>query len=114
MKRIEPTEMQKMFNEGGLWGKTKSGELSTVTLEHRHPALTVANEPFCTYSQMISYRDASGNEVARVHQYLRPDGTIGASGKPDPKRVFIDGTLYRLKKKPKDTGETGESTVKSG
>jgi len=103
-----------MFNEGGLWEMTKSGELSTVTLEDRHPALTVANEPFCTYSQMISYRDRSDNEVARVHQYLRPDGTIGASGKPDPKRVFIGGTLFRLIRKPKDTGETGEHTVKPG
>ncbi|HXM05112.1 MAG TPA: hypothetical protein VN939_21040 [Chthoniobacterales bacterium] len=103
MKRIPATEMQKLFNEGGYWEKAKSGEFSTVTLEHRHPALTAANEPFCTYSQMISYRDASDNEVARVHQYLRPDGTIGASGKPDPKRLFADGELLRLHKKPKDS-----------
>jgi hypothetical protein len=40
MKRIPTTEMQKMFNEGGYWDKTKSGELTTVTLEHRHPSLT--------------------------------------------------------------------------
>jgi hypothetical protein len=103
MKRIEPTEMQKMFNEEGLWEKTKTGELSTVLLEDRHPALTVANEPFCTRSQMVSYRDVSDNEVARVHQYLRTDDTIGASGKPDPKRIFLKGTLYRLVKKPKVT-----------
>ncbi len=103
MKRIQPTEMQKMFNEGEFWEKTKSGELSTVPLENRHPALTAAKEPFCTYSQMISYRDASNNEVARVHQYLRQDGTIGASGKPDPKRLYVGGTLYRLQKKPKDS-----------
>lgn len=103
-----------MFNEEGYWDKTKSGEFTTVTLEHRHPALTAANEPHCTYSQMISYRDANDNEMARVHQYLRPDNTIGASGKPDPKRIFVDGQLYRLVKKPKNTGETGESTVKSG
>jgi hypothetical protein len=102
MKRISPTEMQKMFNDEDYWGKAKSGEFTTVTLEHRHPALTAASEPHCTYSQMISYRDASGNEMARVHQYLRPDGTIGASGKPDPKRIFVGGTLYRLFKKPKD------------
>jgi hypothetical protein len=101
MKRIEPTEMQRMFNEGGFWEKAKSGEFVTVTLEHRHPALTIANEPFCTYSQMISYRDAADNEAARVHQYLRPDGTIGASGKPDPKRLFVKGELYRLHRKPK-------------
>jgi hypothetical protein len=101
MKRIPVNEMQKIFNEEGFWEKTKSGKLSTVTLEHRHPALPAANEPFCTYSQMISYRDSEGNEVARVHQYLRPDGKIGASGKPDPKRVFLRGTLYRLAKKQK-------------
>lgn len=101
MKRIPATEMQKMFNEGGYWNKAKTGELKTVTLEHRHPALTAANEPFCTLSQMISYRDTSDNEVARVHQYLRTDGTIGASGKPDPKRLSVEGELYRLQKKPK-------------
>ena len=103
MKRISATEMQKMFNEGGYWDKAKSGEFTSVTLEHRHPALTAANEPFCTHSQMVSYRDALGNEAARVHQYLRQDGTIGASGKPDPKRLYMGGTLYRLLKKPKDS-----------
>jgi len=95
--------MQKMFNEEGYWEKTRSGEFTTITLEHRHPALTAANEPHCTYSQMISYRDAENNEMARVHQYLRSDGTLGASGKPDPKRLFVHGTLYRLYKKPKDS-----------
>ena len=103
MKRVEATVLQRMFNDGDFWGKAKSGQLTVVTLEHRHPALTAANEPFCTYSQMISYRDASDNEIARVHQYLRPDGTLGASGKPDPKRLFVDGTLYRLVKKKKDS-----------
>jgi hypothetical protein len=67
-------------------------------LEDRHPALPKASEPYCTHSQMISYRDPDNNEVARIHQYLRPDGSIGASGKPDPKRLLHDGTLYRLVK----------------
>jgi hypothetical protein len=105
--------MQKMFNEGGLWEKTKSGEFTTVTLEHRHPALTAANEPYCTHSQMISYRDAENNEVARVHQYLRPDNSIGASGKPDPKRIFIGGILYRLSKKQKVSTTQKTSTNQS-
>jgi hypothetical protein len=101
MKRIEPTEMQRIFNEGGYWDKTKSGEFSTVVLEDRHPTLSAASEPFCTRSQMVSYRDPAGNEAARVHQYLRMNGTIGASGKPDPKRLYFKGELYRLIKKPK-------------
>ncbi len=100
--RVEQDEMRKIFNEGRYWEKTQSGEFSAVVSQDRHPSLTAANEPFCTRSQMISYRDASDFEMARVHQDLRTDGTIGASGRPDPKRVYANGTLYRLKKKPKD------------
>ena len=73
-----------------------------VILEDRHPSLTLACEPFCTRSQMVSYRDHDDSEIVRVHQYLRKDNSIGASGKPDPKRLLDDGTLYRLVKKPKD------------
>jgi len=52
-------------------------------------------------SQMVSYRDKDNNEIARVHQFVRPDGSLAASGRPDPKRLLEDGILYRLEKKPK-------------
>ena len=29
-----------------------------------------------------------------VHLYFRPDGSIGGSGKPDPKWLFEDGVIY--------------------
>jgi hypothetical protein len=45
---------------------------------------------------MVAYYDGQGDEIARVHQYLRPDGTLGAAGRPDPKRIFENGVLYRL------------------
>ena|ERR1700722_2265623 len=99
--RIEPKELQKLFNDGQYWERTKTGELTVKVRDHRHPSLMAAHEPFCTYSQMLSYFDKDGNEVARVHQYLRPDGTVGASGKPDPKRLLKDSILYRLRKAPK-------------
>ena len=51
-------------------------------------------------SVMLSYRDENGDEVARVHQYIRPDSSIAASGKPDPKRLVQDGILYRLIRTP--------------
>lgn len=92
--------MQRRFNEGRYWERLKAGELTATVLEDRHPSLTVAREPHCTRSQMISYRDPVNNtEMARVHQYLRTDGTIGASGRPDPKRLYEGGILYRLTKK---------------
>jgi hypothetical protein len=93
--------MQRRFNEGQYWDRLRNGEFKPLVRESRHPALTKANQPYCTLSQMISYVDKDENEVARVHQYLRPDGTIGASGKPDPKRLLEGTTLYRLVKGPK-------------
>jgi len=45
-------------------------------------------------SQMVSYRDGMGNEVARAHQYLLKTGQLGASGKPDPKRLVDGGVIY--------------------
>lgn len=93
--------MCEKFNSGQYWDRAKSGEFKMVVIETRHPSLTLANEPFCTQSQMVSYRDASNNEIVRVHQYLRSDGTLGASGKPDPKRLMENNVLFRLRKKLK-------------
>jgi hypothetical protein len=40
-------------------------------------------------------------KVATAHRYLLPDGTIGASGKPDPKSMKHDGNFYILDRKAK-------------
>ena len=56
-----------------------------------------ANEPFCTRSQTITYRDRDGRRIAIVHQYLRQDGTLGASGAPDPKKLWQDGVVYEAR-----------------
>lgn len=101
--------MRERFNRSNYADRLQAGELVEHILEDRHPSLTAANEPFCTYSQMISYREHDGNEVARVHQYLRPDKTIGASGHPDPKRVLDGGILYRLVKKRNRSDVEGEA-----
>jgi hypothetical protein len=101
IQRVDSAELCRLFNEGEYWERAKAGEFTQVVIEDRHPSLMKAAEPFCTQSQMVSYRDKDQNEIVRVHQYLRPDKTIGASGRPDPKRLFQDGTLYRQKKASK-------------
>jgi hypothetical protein len=40
---------------------------------------------------MVSYYDSRWRLVAKAHQYLRPDGTLGASCKPDPKKLVVNG-----------------------
>jgi hypothetical protein len=42
---------------------------------------------------MIAYFDGL-QRVAIVHQYLWEDGSIGGSGRPDPKEVTEDGIIY--------------------
>lgn len=94
--RVSEAELRKLFNDNYL-DDIRAGRIQPRIDADRHPSLPLANEPFCTFSQQISYVDVATNqEVARAHQYLRPDGTIGLSGLPDPKRVFLNGIWYRI------------------
>ena len=92
-----------MFNESMLVERAKAGEIVEVVI---HSGLPTPDKglPAGSRTQMISYRDKSGLELARAHRFVLPDGSIGASGKPDPKRMLKDGILYRLRK-----SEAGES-----
>lgn len=87
-------ELRCRFNRGGYWRRVRTGKLTTKILDSNHPAPEGSHQPHCTLSQMISYMDSSGQELVRVHMYLLPDGTIGGSGKPDPKLLYEDGVLY--------------------
>ena len=105
IRRVDDTTLRYMFNTLKCVERAEEGLLIAIIVDDRHPSAPLAREPFCTHSQMISYLDRSGNEVARAHQYLRPDNTIGLSGKPDPKRVFLNGTLYLLQLPNAQAGE---------
>lgn len=83
-----------MFNQGGYYRMVQNGQLHEKLMRDGHPSPPLAPEPFCTRSQMVLYLDSNGRKVALVHQYLRTDGTIGASGRPDPKQLVENGTLY--------------------
>jgi hypothetical protein len=100
--RINLTQMRALFNEESFLRLVQNGRIIPVVAHSGTPAedaVLALKLPPGTKSQMLSYRDTNNLEMARAHQYLLPDGTIGASGKPDPKRFFKDGILYRLEKK---------------
>lgn len=97
--KVEAHDLRRLFNDGRFVERANLGELIVVLLDNRHPSPPKADEPYCTHSQMLSYRLLDGIEVARAHQYLRPDGSIGASGLPDPKKVRIKGTIFQLPRK---------------
>jgi len=88
-----------IFNSGQYWERLRTGELEADVRKEGHPDSLHSGEPPCTKSQYVVYRDPKGNIVASVHQYLRPDGSLGASGKPDPKRIYMPNKTVAVRAK---------------
>lgn len=86
-----------MFNEDRFVERAENSELKVVVLHSGTPSPDVGLPPG-SRSELVSYRDLNNLELARAHRYVLPDGTVGASGKPDPKRIYKDGKLYRIEK----------------
>lgn len=83
-----------MFNEGKYLERAKAGEFTEKVIADNHPSKPKAKEPFCTRSQIVDYIGHRGHTVVRFHRYLRPDGTLGASGLPDPKVILYSLVQY--------------------
>jgi hypothetical protein len=94
-KRVSEDELRKMFNEGRYYERTKNGELRTVIIS-RNPRRGGDRRVRNSESQIMDYFDRNGHRVARVHQYRMPDGSLGGSGKPDPKSIFHEGVFYTI------------------
>jgi hypothetical protein len=95
VRRVASRELHRAFNDGRYYERVCSNELlATVESEHRAPS--EAGQPPGTMSQLVVYFDPADlrHPVARVHQYLLPDGTLGGSGRPDPKRLFVGGEVW--------------------
>ena len=53
-----------------------------------------SGEPPGTRSQMVRLYAPGDYRVCDFHRYLRPDGSIGASGLLDPKGLSLGGEWY--------------------
>ena len=91
-RRVAPSELRRIFNDGDYVGRAERNELLT-SVESSRPARAAASQEPGTLSQMVRYFDTSLRPVAIVHQYRKPDGTLGGSGLPDPKRLWLDGEI---------------------
>jgi len=95
IQRVSLPELRSIFNEH-VWPRIQGGELMPIVASEGAPDPR-NNQPPGTVSQRVEYWESTGSalrKVATVHQYVRPDGSLGGSGRPDPKRVFHDGLLY--------------------
>ena len=92
---ISAAKLREMFAEAKIEERAAAGELSIV-FRKSNPARKELGMPAGTLGQFIDYVDAQGNTVASAHRYLKPDGTLAASGKLDPKALVQNGVRYTL------------------
>jgi hypothetical protein len=95
VKYVSASEIRTIFRDGRFEDLVAYGVLSEKLI-WEGPASIQANQSPGTKSQIVAYVDEHGKQAALVHQYVKPDGTLGASGKPDPKKVLVNGTLYAM------------------
>jgi hypothetical protein len=98
VERVSQDEIRRIFNEG-QYERTQSGELITILMKNNHPERPIPGEPRCRHSQMWFYYTRRRELVAVVHQYQRPDGTLGLSGKPDPKKLYLEDRIVYVPSK---------------
>jgi hypothetical protein len=98
-QKVTQRALQDLFNEAGIEVMRARDELSEEVLASR----TVGKKdrvklrlPPGSESQFVVYIDSRGRHIAKVHRYRKPDGSLGASGKPDPKWLRLGGVVYFL------------------
>lgn len=94
--KVSDADRREIFAKGQFLSRLKNAELTEKVLSQRQPRSGLPpNCPPGTWSQSVAYLEGR-RVVAIVHQYKRPDGTLGAWGRPDPKYVVWEGVAYCL------------------
>ncbi len=102
IERVSENEIRRIFNEDRYLERVQSGELIAVRMKNNHPVMLIPGPPWCTHSPIRFYYTTRRELVAVVHQYERPDGTLGLSGRPDPKKLDLeDRIIYVGSKSPR-------------
>lgn len=99
VKYVGAKKIQQAFNERQLYSRLLAGELQASIRDDNHLNRARAANlrmPYCTRSQMVAYLE-HGQLVTWVHQYLQPNGTLGASGQPDPKWLRVGQDIWKYR-----------------
>lgn len=89
---VSEDALRQRFARGDYLTRAANGEFGCCLADETRPRSD--DEPAGARSLMVSYVNDAMVRIFMVHLYLRPDGTLGASGKPDPKWLFEDGVVY--------------------
>src|SRR5260370_9659785 len=97
-RRINPYDLRRLFNEGYYINRINSKKFTGRSVRCKPVEANNPNIgpriPIGSISQTLQVLDANDNQVAEFHRYIRPEGTIGASGYNDPKRIAINNVRF--------------------
>jgi hypothetical protein len=91
--RISENELRGKFNRNEGGNPARRARLK-VRRVYDEPASPMSKQEPGTRSIVDSYYDETDRKVMTLHHFLRPNGTLGGSGKPDPKELLVDGIMY--------------------
>jgi len=99
VRYVSPQELREEFNRSSYQQKVDEGLLQEKIERNTHlKSPENFQGPFCTHSQVVYYLDyQNSTPLAVVHRYLRPDNSLGASGKPDPKRLKVGDEFWAVR-----------------
>lgn len=97
--RVPAAILRETFNSSQLPALLERGDITPQLLRDAHLEQPErVGEGYCTRGQMLRYLDEQGDLLVEVFQYLRPDGSLGASGRPDPKRMRVGNQIWRVER----------------
>lgn len=100
--RVCPEHMCRIFEIERLWARMEAGEFILYThskprnppfVDHKGQKCVTTEEHFLRDERYPSNDDR--HIVLRAHCFRTEDGSIGASGKMDPKEIMLNGINYR-------------------
>jgi len=107
---VPDSEIQGIFNAGSYVQQIEAGLLTPHYLRNAHLTQVERGNQPCTQRQMIRYLDSQGNPIVEIFQYLRSDKTLGASGKRDPKRLWLPNEILVVEpRKPTGPGRASSA-----
>jgi hypothetical protein len=99
VEEVDADTLRHLFSIGEFEERAKAGILTTrVRVGSEHPAPSRLGASPGTVSHMLQYFERSGRIVAMAHEYVLPDGSLGASGQRDPKWLRLEGVTYKLRR----------------
>jgi len=100
---VTSDRLQALFNESQYPKLIETNQLRKLKESIKHienrEKLEERNLPYCTNSEFITWGiENSSQWRVSAHCYKKPDGTLGCSGKLDPKFMILKGKIYKLRK----------------